>query len=135
MAERRSGPANGTASKLAATTRTSSSCSLDHAIPTVADIGSPVVELIHELTSIPLPIVATLVVERLDQYADFVLDVAWAQERQRLYPDAVRSAHNHHALTHAQRRAREWADVPPKPTDHPRGRGWPTLRLVAGRDG
>jgi hypothetical protein len=108
--------------------------SVDEGMSTVADIGSPVVQLIHELTNIPLPVIATLVVERLDGYADYVLDQAWAREQRRLYPDAVRSAHNRHAMTYTQRRAREWADVPPRPTDHSRGRSWPTLRLVGGRN-
>ena len=135
MARRRESPGAATgASRKNSSTTTEPVTSVDEETPTVADIGSPLVQLIHELTNIPLPVIATLVVERLDQYADVVLDAAWARERQRLYPAAVRSAHNRHAVTYTQRRARGWADVPPKPTDHPRGRGWPYLRLVGGCD-
>jgi hypothetical protein len=86
----------------------------DRRPPTVADIGSPVVGLLSELTGIPLPVCASLVVERLDTYGDCVLDAEWAKERARLWPQAVRSAHSRHAGTsYAARRAQELADVRP----------------------
>jgi hypothetical protein len=105
--------------------------SVDEGIPTVADIGSPIVELIAELRpDLPLSVASSLVVERLDEFADTLLDEAWARQRQRLYPEAVRSAHSRHAgRGYERRRAAECFDVPAKPGDH-KGGPVPWLRVV-----
>jgi hypothetical protein len=91
--------------------------------PTRADLAAPIVDLISELRSdIPLPIIATLVVEALDKAADTALDKAWARQREAAYPAALRLVHNRHAgHTYAERRAREVADSAPRPGDY-RGR-------------
>jgi hypothetical protein len=65
--------------------------------PTHADLAAPVVRLISELRpDIGLAIVASLVVQALDEGADAVLDAEWARQRQDAYPGAIRATHRRH---------------------------------------
>jgi hypothetical protein len=78
----------------------------------LSDEARPLVDLAVELRGdIPRPVLTTLVVEALDLSADLLLCEAWAETRQRLYPDAIRCAHNRHSASYAERRAVELAAV------------------------
>lgn len=70
----------------------------------------PLAQLLLELRpDLAVPIAESLVREALDNTADAILDVQWAQARARLYPDAIASGHSRHMLPYAVRRAREIA--------------------------
>jgi hypothetical protein len=65
--------------------------------PTHADLAAPVVRLISELRpDLPLPVIASLTVQALDEGADAVLDAEWSRQRQAAYPAAIAAAHRRH---------------------------------------
>jgi hypothetical protein len=59
---------------------------------------TPLVNLCLELRGdVPRPVLETLIVEALEASADLVLCEAWAVDRQRLFPQAIKCAHSRHA--------------------------------------
>jgi hypothetical protein len=93
--------------------------------PTFVDLATPVTELIAELRpDLPMSICASLAVEAMDQVADSVLDEAWARQRQRLYPAALRAAHRRHTGRYAASVPRTLEDIGATYM------GRPTLQLV-----
>jgi hypothetical protein len=96
------------------TKRQAVSVSVGHEPRSAADLAFAIVSLIAELRpDIPLPVIASLVVETLDLAACTILDGEWAEARQALWPEAIKLAHSRHTASYAERRAREWADVRP----------------------
>jgi hypothetical protein len=80
--------------------------------PTHADLAAPVVALIHELRpDIGLAIVASLVVQALDEGADAVLDAEWARQRQAAWPEAVKLAHSRHTGRYVASTPRTLEDI------------------------
>jgi hypothetical protein len=80
--------------------------------PTHVDLAAPVVALIHELRpDLPLPVIATLVVQALDEGADAVLDAEWARQRQTAYPTAIKAAHRRHTSRYAESAPRTLEDI------------------------
>jgi len=67
----------------------------------------------------------SLVTEALDQAADAVLDLAWARQREQLYPAAVKAAavaaSRYQPLSYAERRLAELAAAAPRPGDYTGG--------------
>jgi hypothetical protein len=78
--------------------------------PTFVDVAAAFTDLLCEVCpNLPPAVASSLVVERLDEVADAVLDAEWAKQRARLYPVALRLAHNRHAgRSYAERRAGDW---------------------------
>lgn len=72
----------------------------------------PLVDLLVECCpSLAYTIAQTLVVEALDLSADLLLCEAWADTRQRLYPQAVRCAHNRHVGQSYADRHRQYLEM------------------------
>jgi hypothetical protein len=73
----------------------------------------PLVDLLIECCpSLAYTVAQSLVTEALDLCADLLLCQAWAETRQRTFPQAVRSAHNRHVgHSYADRRAAQWAAI------------------------
>jgi hypothetical protein len=77
------------------------------------DAVAPLVELALELAPrLPRSVAISLVDEALDEVACRVLDRRWAIDRQDLYPEAIRCAHNRHVgNSYAERRDTERSGV------------------------
>jgi hypothetical protein len=81
--------------------------------PTFVDVASAFTDLLCEVCpNLPPSVAASMVVERLDEVADHLLDLEWDRQRQSLYPSALRLAHNKHVgRSYAERRGLELVDA------------------------
>lgn len=126
MAETRSGAPDREPRKIAATAKQHDSQSITpatdnpaHDVPMAATraLTALVVEVRPDL---PWTLAESYVLEALDRAAGEILDVAWAQAREHLYPEAVSAARAAKVgPSYSQRRANELRDARPKRGDYP----------------